>query len=358
MKDNSNFLERWALQILQSSYDDKELFLESAELYTKFQSIEQKCIYKASLAGMVSGLFCALTFYFSIPLYQEKLSPLENWSYFSVLFGGGVLFTILEIAFLYKETLYHSAQMLSVMPDQKQSIAIDHVKHSLVQAALEIPNIREQNFGIDPLSETSRMMLFIQTILYKAKITISNVLIKMLVRRLFGRVVTKVYVEFVAIPIFGCWNAWITRKILFETRLRIVGLSCVDHFFSILYPNGLQDISLQQAQFQFALIRQKVLQSKSFHPNVMIFIQRFLHEIPYQPTELHPFSLQERITHLSSTQIKEFSKIYVMLMALEGLKYHKRLQTLQDLGISFSDELIANYFDFVAYGKPISPQNE
>ena len=358
MKDNQNFLERWALQILKNSYDDNEFFVEGSELYERFQSIEQKCIYKAAMAGMVSGLFCALTAIFSDPLYLEHLSLLENWLYFTVLFGGGAFFTILEIAFLYKETLFHSAQMLSLMPSQKKPNMTDHINQSVIKAALEIPNLRKPIFGIDPLHETSRIMLFIHTILYKAKITISNVIIKMLIRRLFGRVITKAYVEFVGIPLFGCWNAWITKKILFETRLRIVGASCVDHFFSILYPNGLQDISLQQVQFQFALIRQKVLQSKSFHPNVMIFIQRFLHEVPYQTTELHQLSLKKLTTHLSPTQIKEFSKIYVMLMSLEGLKFHKRLQKLQPLGISFSDELISNYFDFVAHGKPIPQQNE
>ena len=361
-EDESNehgSLETWALKIVhrvsQNIVADN---FETGGRYESMKKIERTAIIRAGIAGMISGLLCSIATLVAAPLLVENpASWTENILYFSIIGVTSGIVTILEIAFLYWDAIKNSAKMISIaQKDRKKPYGMDHVNISIVRSALEIPNSKDQLFGIDPLREKSNTLLFIQTIAYKAKIAVSNFVIKALIRRLMGRAASRAYIEFISIPVFGLWNAMITKWIMFEARLRAIGPFCIEEFYAKLYPEGLEKMSLERAQFEFIVMSEKVVQSGSFHPNVFIFLNRFITEVPYTVEELSSVSIPEAIERLDISLRKDAMRCYFALVALEGgitKSDKKNLSRLEALGMDIPYKLQTPYLNFVLNGEEL-----
>ena len=72
--------------------------------------------------------------------------------------------------------------------------------------------------------------------LYMAKIVLSGFLLKIVLKRLVGRVAAKGYLAFMAIPATSAWNALVAHTVMREAKLRGLGISTsVEVFQEIMY---------------------------------------------------------------------------------------------------------------------------
>jgi hypothetical protein len=95
----------------------------------------------------------------------------------------------------------------------------------LARAALEIPNPPRPLFGIDPRREASKARLIAATMFYKAKVGVSNFVLRRLLVRVFGRAGLRSWIPFISVPVTACWDAFVCRRALREARLRAMGPS-------------------------------------------------------------------------------------------------------------------------------------
>ena len=98
---------------------------------------------------------------------------------------------------------------------------------SLVHAAMDMPISRQPFMGIDPMRHASRWKVLLVSWLYLGKVFVTTFILKVILRRLLTRVVVREWLQLVAVPVSGFWNAWVCWRVLREARLRIFGRSAV-----------------------------------------------------------------------------------------------------------------------------------
>ncbi|MBM4105668.1 MAG: hypothetical protein FJ257_05165 [Phycisphaerae bacterium] len=138
-----------------------------------------------------------------------------------------VLVTLLELMLIYRLTLRAVHRMALVAGVEPRSLraAQCETMNSLVEAAMEIPLSRRPLLGIDPLRRGSRWLLWLAALVYKAKVAISIVILRVLLKRLLTRVLVREWLPMIGIPVTAAWDAWLCGKVLRDARLRLFGRS-------------------------------------------------------------------------------------------------------------------------------------
>lgn len=102
----------------------------------------------------------------------------------------------------------------------------------LTEAGLEMPAKHMALFQIDPFIGLSKFSYYSLFVLNKLKATLSNVLMKLLIRRLLGRYAVRMVTDLLGLPIFAFWNARASHKVMVETRMRIMAYSATYEFMT------------------------------------------------------------------------------------------------------------------------------
>ena len=193
----------------------------NAEETLALRRIEQRAVWRAGIAGALSaGVTVAAM------LLLRDIEASQPWGYWTWVLGVGALAAAVEIGFLYWDTLRSVRQMaraagMKLVDGQEQ----DFVVLALARAALELPSPRRNQLRVDPLRETSRTAVLLATLVYKSKIALSSFLLKALLSRALGRLAARAALELVAVPVTAVWNMFVSRKVLREARLRVMGPS-------------------------------------------------------------------------------------------------------------------------------------
>jgi hypothetical protein len=140
------------------------------------------------------------------------------------------------------------------------------VATALARAALELPNPPQGLLGVDPLRRASRLALVASSLLYKAKIGLTNFLLRALLTRLLGRAALRTYLAFVAVPVTALWNGLVCWSVLREARVRVMGPSAAkEHLGALFAAEGLS------AVVRPVLVRAlgcAVVSKRDMHPNL------------------------------------------------------------------------------------------
>lgn len=209
------------------------------------------------------------------------------WNYFWIGLVTAVLSAI-EFAVLFWLSLWLVARQAVLSGADSQAAdpvyRNDRVSGLLARAALEIPDPVMHILGIDPLERVSRQRLWLVGLIYKLKIALSNVVARIVLTRLLGRYVLRVSVAYVAVPITGLWNAWVTYKVARDARLRLNGQAVV--------AGVKRQLAAREARAPLSpLARLAALQAagnvvvltQNYHPNMLLLLLALLDELGAPP---------------------------------------------------------------------------
>lgn len=193
-----------------------------AEERKSLRALERGAVARAALAGAASaGITAAVAMRLS---HIEEPEPVTYWTWVGLV---GVVTSIAEVAYLYWDALASVRRMAKVSGVRLfAEDTLDHaVAVSLARAALELPTPADNPLRVDPHREARRWRLLLISLFYKAKIALSTFVLKVLLRRVFGRLFARAAFEFVAVPVTALWNAAVCRRVLREARVRTMGPS-------------------------------------------------------------------------------------------------------------------------------------
>ena len=255
-------------------------FLNPEERRTLRRS-ERNAVLRAGAAGAFAASLGAVVSVLARPLLGEEPADAswgETLRYLGVTVLLALPVAVVELSFIYWNAiisvhrLAEAAGVALFRPDDASGDDEDEIFAAvLARAALEIPNPPRPLFGINPRREASRWRLILATIVYKAKVSMSNFLLRKLLVRAFGRAGLRSWIPFVAVPVTATWDAFVCRRALREARLRAIGPSAarelVAHLLSqVAAPSPLLREALYRA------IATAVVRSVDFHPNLVELI--------------------------------------------------------------------------------------
>lgn len=255
----------------------------NADERTAMRRVERGAVLRSAAAGALSGFASAIAEVWATPLVPDgapffSAQSLEFW----LIVGGVTLVaSILEILFIYWDTLRSVHELARVAglrlfgstePETQAELA-----EALARAALELPNPVDGPYGINSRRDSSRAMLVIASLVYKAKIGLTSFVFKLVLRRVLSRVVVRGVVNtllpFVAVPVTAVWNGLITWWVLKEARIRAMGPSALDELVEQVFA---QAGALSDAGRLAALraVASSIVRTQDLHPNLVALLSR------------------------------------------------------------------------------------
>lgn len=243
----------------------------------------------AALAGIVSGTLIGGA------EWWMRAHAVDNWEalgwqaqlpYWAgyMLFAGIV--TVLEIGFLYWNSLRGVAQVsrLAGLPYPSGSPmppAVQLTIHGVSRTALEYPSAGHRIYGVDPHAYLHGWKLTCRAILYRLKVSLSSFVLRLVMRRLLGRLTLRGMLPLLSGPLYALWNGWIAARITQDAYLQARGPALVEQMMEALSKHD-ADIRALVAQG----VGELIMRNQHPHPNLVLLLARLLDSQPEPPGTL------------------------------------------------------------------------
>lgn len=243
--------------------------------------VQNGAIIRSCVAGAISAIVAA-----AAEVWADGWIPdAPLWSggffkYWAIVGGATAIAAVLEILYLYWDIL-RSVHRLSeetglALFGKDEKEANRQIAQALARAALELPNPINLNERINPHRESSKWRLLVASLLYKLKVGVSNFLMKMLVRRILGRVFVRsavnTVVPFAAVPITAAWNGVVTWLVLREARLRAMGPSAAKELVEVVFADA-PPLSEAGRLAAVRAVAAAIVRTQDLHPNLVVLLE-------------------------------------------------------------------------------------
>jgi len=279
--DSSPTLERLGLSYFERRSARRGAVVEEDEVHIlnedekrQLAKIQRGVVIRGALIGAGSGGAAALASYFIIGGAETSTLGQDL-----AVIGITIIATLIEIALLYVDAL-RSVHELAVVagidlagarnaPEGSDQRA---VATALARTAMELPTPPENHFGINPHRRVSPWRLFLIAIVYKLKITVTNFLMKMLIRRAGGRVVLREYLYFVDIPVTAAWDGVVAWLVIRDARICAMGPSAAKVLVERIHREHPELTPLGKEMLLRAAAA-TVVRREGLHPNLVALLR-------------------------------------------------------------------------------------
>lgn len=239
--------------------------------------------FAAIIAFSVGALTTVVSVWFEWE-YAQSMETIEYYIYYSLVVLSMLAIEMSVLFWLSLKTLHALVCLTGHQPHIHDEANLlkqeekDTISNILARAALEIPDPVVYYLGIDPLKHAPKTKLFVISLLYKAKVILSGLVIKFLLIRVFGKGGSRLGFSWIAIPITGIWDAFVMYKVAKEARLRLFGHRLAYHIADhIIQPQLMGRLSAQAQEGAIRAIATTLVLSQNYHPNMLILMVKLCH---------------------------------------------------------------------------------
>lgn len=244
--------------------------------------VERMAVLRAAGAGAFAATLGASVSIVARPILGDEPGETTVWQYFEyfvLTLMIAIPVAIVELSFVYWNAiasvhkLAEAAGITLFRPDDDNEDDEDEMFAAiLARAALEIPNPPRPLFGIDPRREASKTRLILATVFYKAKVGVSNFILRRVLVRVFGRAGLRSWIPFISVPVTACWDAFVCRRALREARLRAMGPSAAVEIVEHLLQ-GMTEVTPTLHEILMRAVGAAVVRAADFHPNLVAMVE-------------------------------------------------------------------------------------
>lgn len=332
------------LSIAEINSDEHLHLLNQVEI-TEIRKQENRAIWLSAIIGMLGVLVLYLPQYWfpaffpdteiTLPIIGKFQFPLV-----STIFGIPLVFLeIYALTILNVHCVHHIAAATGFI--NKNDKVSDEKQAKLLGISTEEKDKSILNYGIDPHQGMSKYQIFVITALFSLKATLSNVLVKIVIRRVLGRYAVREVLDMMGIPVFAFWNAIATRSVLREARVVIMGQNLLDNILQKIKTDAelKKEIELSDNQtLIYDTLQFIAISKRDFHANHVYLTQHLLEVFQVPLKEKHLLK-NDYFARLKSTSlpVQNLCKFIIILgFLLDGsfsLREIQRLQLLNKEGI-------------------------
>lgn len=297
------------------------------------RQLHWKIYLSAGSIGALAVLAVILPFHFT-HLFDAQHFRLFGYSFeFELIYTiYGILMLLPEIWILNALNLYAVKELCRIYqyPAANQSDFEEQVA-LLTEAGLEMPSKHMQLLQVDPYIGLSKFSYYSLFILAKLKATLSNVVLKLVVKRILGRYALRIVTDLAGIPIYAFWNAWASRQVLKEAQMRIVATTTTTDFLSHFEAEELQRLSSELPLLIHFIAQQK----RQYNFALYAFMKSLLDRVPALNLNVtHEVGWNEFISE-DAEKNKLMGRLLVFGMIVDGSLSVKERLTLRKLDEEF-----------------------
>lgn len=192
-------------------------------------------------------------------------------------------------------------------------------KSLLINIANQKKNKEILKLGINPFLECGKRKVFFLNLLLKLKVTLSNVILKLVVGRLLGRYAIRQVIDMLGVPVFAFWNAWSTRKVLREARIIIMCQNYLPRFEAQIL--NFRELQENEKKILFDSLQFIATCKRDFHQNHFLLSKLIITKVNIKLKSFNPTSQIKYIENLTNSQddFKSLNeKIILLGFSLDG----------------------------------------
>ena len=232
---------------------------------------------KGMILSSIIGLVCVFpTVWIDIRFQDSSFLIHYGWVVGVTILSIAIEFYVLFVIAL--KAVYEVSELINMHTTKNDLVneSVFSVTHILSRTALELPDPELKILGIDPFKRISKKNLLILGLLYKAKITLTNLILKFGLRFSVGNTVAGISILYEALPVECFWNSMVLKRVVHEARLRLFGFALANQIAkNVLHDKLLQQLSPLAKTGCLRAIGNAVVMSKNYHPNMIILLIRF-----------------------------------------------------------------------------------
>ena len=212
--------------------------ISDEELGRRIKGITRKGIILSSLIAII----CVFpTVWVDVKFADQSFLIHYGW-----VTGVTIVSIIIELYVLFiiaLKAVYEVSELINIHATKNELLEVSafSVKNILARTALEVPDPELKILGIDPFKRISKKNLFVLSLLYKAKIFVTNLVLKYGLKFTVGNSVMGVSILYEALPVECFWNSVVIRRVVHEARLRLFGFALANKIASDVISDKLLD---------------------------------------------------------------------------------------------------------------------
>ncbi len=272
-----SLLERFGLYYLhffKRIDNDQSVFsLSDNELAKRVRRITLRGIMFSSLIGIV----CVFPTVW-VDVYFAERSALAHYGWVAGVTAVSIAIELYILFLIALRAVYEVSELVNLHASEKELMqdGLFSVKNILARTALELPDPEMEIMGIDPFKRISKKNLFVLGLLYKAKIFVTNIVVKYGLLFLVGKAIFGVSILYAAIAVECFWNSVVIRKVVQEARLRLFGFALANQIGkNVIDEKRLEHLSPMARSGCLRAIGNAVVMAQNYHPNMIILLIRF-----------------------------------------------------------------------------------
>jgi hypothetical protein len=270
-------LERFGLYYLNffSKIDsDHNVFdLTDAELTKRVNKIT----FRGILLSCIVGIVCVFPTIW-VDVHYTDAPLLVHYGWVGVVTLVSIIIELYLLFLIALQAVYSVSELINLRASESELVkgGLFNVQHILARTALELPDPEIKIMGIDPFKRVSKTNLLLLGLLYKAKIFVTNNILKYTLIWLVGKYILGVSVFYEALLVECFWNSVVIKKVVVDARLRLFGFALANQIGkNIIADNILSKLSPVAKKNCLRAIGNAVVMAQNYHPNMVILFFRF-----------------------------------------------------------------------------------
>ena len=272
-----SLLERFGLYYLglfKKYNPQKKVFnLSDNELAKKVKSITNKGMLFSALIGII----CVFpTVWVDVKLTGDPF--VKHYGWVAIVTIISIIIEIYILFLIALKAVYEVSKIINLHAKEESFIqdGVFSVKHILARTALELPDPELKILGVDPFKQISKKNLLVLSLLYKAKIFVSNVMLKYFLLFAIGKTIFGVSILYEALLVECFWNCVVIHRVVKEARLRLFGFAIANQIGNnVINSDVLAKLSPAAEVGCLRAIGNAVVMAQNYHPNMVILLLRF-----------------------------------------------------------------------------------
>lgn len=189
---------------------------------------------------------------------------------------------------------------------------------SLVAIAVERETRSELGLGLNPWQGYSRLRIALIFLLSRVKAMLSNLVVKMLARRILGRYAIRLLVDLAGMPVMAAWNAYAAHRVLREATARILAPELVRHCVARLHRKHADRAAF--AGLLYDVLQFVAVGRRAFHENHYLLSLSLLRafSVPVRPAHEVGPDFPARLARLDPALRQDIVALIVVGLILDG----------------------------------------
>ena len=238
-------------------------------------------IKKITIKGILLSAITGIILVFPTVWVDDYFASAAWYVYYGWVAAVTLVSILIEFYLLFiiaLKAVYEVSDVINMNANPKEFLqsGVFSVKNILARTALELPDPELKLLGIDPFKRISKKNLLVLGLIYKAKIFVTNFVLKYGLKFSVGETIFGIPILYEALFVEAFWNGVVLKRVVHEARLRLFGFALANQIADSVIKNKQLDRLSPEAEIGcMRAIGNAVVMTQNYHPNMILLLLEF-----------------------------------------------------------------------------------